>query len=128
MRLLQYLTEKYYDSVSGGTEIFTNPSKRDMKEMEAVYGYRFFIDFRKKTIYMFEANTYHRDVTGTSGKRTKVAKALVVTSADGKEITDEIIQNENGKLSLKKAMMPAMISMDKKIVLQDCLCYLLEDY
>ena len=77
---------------------------------------------------MFEANTYHRDVTGTSGKRTKVAKALVVTSADGKEITDEIIQNENGKLSLKKAMMPAMISMDKKIVLQDCLCYLLEDY
>lgn len=58
----------------------------------------------------------------------KVAKALLVTSADGTDITDEIIQNDNGKLSLKKALMPAMISMDKKIVLQDCLCYLLEDY
>ena len=59
---------------------------------------------------------------------SKVDKALLVTSPDGKDITDEIIQNDNGKLSLKKALMPAMISMDKKIVLQDCLCYLLEDY
>jgi len=59
---------------------------------------------------------------------SKVDKALLVTSPEGKDITDDIIQNNNGKLSLKKALMPAMISMDKKIVLQDCLCYLLEDY
>ena len=59
---------------------------------------------------------------------TKVAKPLMVTSPESKDITDEIIQNDNGKLSLKKALMPAMITMDKKIVLQDCLCYLLEDY
>ncbi|PHS40660.1 MAG: hypothetical protein COB07_03905 [Sulfurovum sp.] len=59
---------------------------------------------------------------------SKVDKALVVTSADGEDITELIIQNDKGKLSLKKALMPAMISMDKKIVLQDCLCYLLEDY
>jgi len=59
---------------------------------------------------------------------SKVAKPLLVVSQEGKDITDEIIQNDNGKISLKKAYMPAMISMDKKIVLQDCLCYLLEDY
>ncbi len=59
---------------------------------------------------------------------SKVDKPLLVTSPDGKDITDEIIQNDNGKISLKKALMPAMISMDKNIVLQDCLCYLLEDY
>ena len=59
---------------------------------------------------------------------TKVPKPLMVTSPESKDITDEIIQNHNGKLSLKKALMPAMITMDKKIVLQDCLCYLLEDY
>ena len=58
----------------------------------------------------------------------KVDKALLVTSPEGKDITEEILQNDNGKISLKKALMPAMISMDKKIVLQDCLCYLLEDY
>lgn len=59
---------------------------------------------------------------------SKVEKPLVVTSPEGKDITEEIIQNDKGKLSLKKALMPAMISIDKKIVLQDCLCYLLEDY
>jgi len=59
---------------------------------------------------------------------SKVDKPLLVISPNGKDITDDLIQNDNGKLSLKKALMPAMISMDKKIVLQDCLCYLLEDY
>jgi hypothetical protein len=59
---------------------------------------------------------------------SKVAKPFLVISPDDQDITEEIIQNDNGKISLKKALMPAMISMDKKIVLQDCLCYLLEDY
>ncbi len=59
---------------------------------------------------------------------SKVANPLLVTSQDGTDITDEIIQNKNGNISLKKALMPAMITMDKSIVLQDCLCYLLEDY
>jgi len=59
---------------------------------------------------------------------TKVEKPLIVTSPEGEDITHEIIQNKNGRLSLKTAMMPAMITMDKSIVLQDCLCYLLEDY
>jgi succinylglutamate desuccinylase len=58
----------------------------------------------------------------------KVDKALLVTSPEGDDITDEIIQNNEGKLSLKNPLMPAMISRDKKIILQDCLCYLLEDY
>lgn len=59
---------------------------------------------------------------------TKVVQPLVVTSQEGKDITEEIIQNVNGAISLKKALMPAMITLDTTIVLQDCLCYLLEDY
>lgn len=59
---------------------------------------------------------------------SKVAKPFLVISPTGNDITGEIIQNDKGKISLKNALMPAMISMDKKIVLQDCLCYLLEDY
>ena len=58
----------------------------------------------------------------------KVEKPFIVTSQNGEDITDFIIENSNGAISLKKALMPAMISIDKKIVLQDCLCYLLEDY
>jgi len=59
---------------------------------------------------------------------TKVDKPLLIMSPEGEDITSKIIQNKNGSLSLKTAMMPAMITMDKSIVLQDCLCYLLEDY
>jgi len=59
---------------------------------------------------------------------SKVDKPLLVTSQDGKDITNEIIQNNNGNISLKKGFMPAMISIDKNIVRQDCLCYLLEDF
>jgi hypothetical protein len=59
---------------------------------------------------------------------SKASKPLIVTASNGEDITDKIIQNEDGKISLKKAMIPAMISMDKNIVVQDCLCYLLEDY
>jgi len=59
---------------------------------------------------------------------TKVDKPILVISPEGEDITHKIIQNKNGGLSLRKAMMPAMITLDKSIVLQDCLCYLLEDY
>jgi len=59
---------------------------------------------------------------------SNICKPLLVVAENGEDITDKIIQNKNGKISLKNSMMPAMISMDKKIVLQDCLCYLLEDY
>ncbi len=59
---------------------------------------------------------------------SKHPKPLLVLSSDLKDITDEVIQNNKGEISLKKGKIPAMISMDKNIVLQDCLCYLLEDY
>jgi succinylglutamate desuccinylase len=59
---------------------------------------------------------------------TTVDKPLIATDPEGKDITDVLIENKEGKISLKETLMPAMISMDKKIVLQDCLCYLLEDY
>ena len=59
---------------------------------------------------------------------SKITKPFLVISPDNKDITEDIIKNDKGNISLKRALMPAMISMDKKIVLQDCLCYLLEDY
>lgn len=59
---------------------------------------------------------------------SKHPKPLLVLSSDLKDITDEVIQNKDGEISLKKGKIPAMISIDKSIVLQDCLCYLLEEY
>jgi succinylglutamate desuccinylase len=74
---------------------------------------------------------YHNFSTLKKGEvfaYSTLTKPLIALSSDSKDITDQLIDNENGKISLKKEMIPAMISMDKKIVLQDCLCYLLEDY
>jgi hypothetical protein len=59
---------------------------------------------------------------------TTLDKPLIVTAEDGTDLTDTLISNNNGAISLKKPLMPAMITLDKKIIVQDCLCYLLEDY
>ncbi len=59
---------------------------------------------------------------------TTLERPLIATAEDGTDLTDELISNNNGSISLKKSLMPAMITLDKKIIVQDCLCYLLEDY
>jgi len=59
---------------------------------------------------------------------TRVARPLRITNQDGEDVTDEIMRVENGKVYLNRPLMPAMITLDKAIVRQDCLCYLLADY
>ncbi len=59
---------------------------------------------------------------------TRIPSPLIITSQEGENVTDEIMRVENGKIYLNKILMPAMITMDKSIIRQDCLCYLLVDY
>ncbi len=59
---------------------------------------------------------------------TRVPRPLRVTNQDGEDVYDEVLRIENGKVYLNKTLMPAMITLDKYIVRQDCLCYLLVDY
>lgn len=59
---------------------------------------------------------------------TRVKKPLLITNQHGEDVTDEILRIENGKVYLNRTLMPAMITLDKTIVRQDCLCYLLDDY
>lgn len=56
------------------------------------------------------------------------AKPLTVKDQNSNDITDEIIRIDDGKVYLNKTLMPAMITKDKAIIKQDCLCYLLQDY
>ncbi|MDM5270715.1 M14 family metallopeptidase [Sulfurovum sp. zt1-1] len=76
----------------------------------------------------FDRHNFTRLEQGEVFAHTTISRPLIATAEDGTDITDDIIKNDNGALSLKKALMPAMITLDKKIILQDCLCYLLEDY
>lgn len=59
---------------------------------------------------------------------TRVENPLSATNQYGADVTDDIIRVENGKVYLNDSFMPAMITMDKAIVRQDCLCHLLIDY
>jgi hypothetical protein len=59
--------------------------------------------------------------------KTRVTSPLRATDQHGKDITDDIIRVDDGQIYLKQTCVPAMISMDEAIVLQDCLCHLLVD-
>ncbi len=76
----------------------------------------------------FDRHNFTRLETSEVFARTTLDKPLIATAEDGRDLTDELISNNNGAISLKKPLMPAMITLDKRIIIQDCLCYLLEDY
>lgn len=59
---------------------------------------------------------------------TSVDRPLEITNQNGDNVTDEFLHIENGRVFLKQTMMPAMITLDKSIIRQDCLCYLMVDY
>ncbi len=45
---------------------------------------------------------------------------------EGQDVADRYFHLEGDRLSLKRHVMPCMLSMDERIVRQDCLCYLME--
>jgi hypothetical protein len=59
---------------------------------------------------------------------TRVERPLSITDTDGHDVTDEILRVEEGKIYLNNTLMPAMITRDKLVIRQDCLCHLLQDY
>jgi len=85
-------------------------------------------DFDLTLVENFDRHNFTRLETSEVFAHTTLDKPLIATADDGRDVTDELIRIENGKISLKKPLMPAMITLDKKIIVQDCLCYLLEDY
>ena len=59
---------------------------------------------------------------------TRVERPLSITDTDGHDVTDEILRVEEGKIYLNNTLMPAMITRDRLVIRQDCLCHLLQDY
>ena len=59
---------------------------------------------------------------------TRVERPLSITDTDGQDVTDEILRVEEGRIYLNNTLMPAMITRDRLVISQDCLCHLLQDY
>jgi hypothetical protein len=81
---------------------------------------RFEPDFEERNFTLFDP----QQVFGY----TRVERPISITDTNGHDVTDDILRVEAGKIYLNNTMMPAMITQDKLVVRQDCLCHLLQDY
>jgi len=64
---------------------------------------------------------------GTVFGTTRHPRPLDVRDEHGGDVTDACFDTTaDGQLRLKRAAMPAMLSLDERVVRQDCLCYLME--
>lgn len=64
---------------------------------------------------------------GVNFGEAKTTRAyLSAVSEEGEEKCDRYFQIQNGKIILKSAVMPSMLTLDTNIIRQDCLCYLME--
>lgn len=52
----------------------------------------------------------------------------VVVSESGADVTDEYFEIRDHQLRVKKSVMPSMLTLDTRVIRQDCLCYLMERY
>ena len=62
------------------------------------------------------------------GYQNASSKELIVTDNDGKHVEREIFSYQNGEIHLCREFIPSMLTMDSKIIRQDCLGYLMEHY
>ena len=53
---------------------------------------------------------------------------LNVFNEDGDDVFSDFFNNENNEIRIRKNMMPSMITLNERIIKQDCLCYLMERY
>lgn len=78
----------------------------------------------------FDAQIDHmnfRDLrAGTVFGHTRHPKPLDVRDEAGNDASAEFFATVGGRLRLKRPAMPAMLTLDERIVRQDCLCYLME--
>lgn len=81
---------------------------------------RFEPDFEDRNFTLFDPH----EVFGY----TRVERPLLITDTNGHDVTDDIMRVEGGKIYLNNTLMPAMITRDKLVARQDCLCHLLQDY
>ena len=51
---------------------------------------------------------------------------LIALDDQGHEVTERYFEVREGKLILKQKVMPSMLTLDERIIRQDCLCYLME--
>ena len=60
--------------------------------------------------------------------KSGIDRPFIVLDEDGNDVFDQYFTIKDNKILTKSTIMPAMLTIDKNIVRQDCLCYLMEHY
>jgi len=63
-------------------------------------------------------------VLGTSKKNATTP--LIAKDEYGNDVTDNFFSFQNGDLQINRLTMPSMLTLDERVIRQDCLCYLME--
>jgi hypothetical protein len=51
---------------------------------------------------------------------------LQVIDEQGRSVADAYLRYEDGAIRLASRIMPSMLTLDKRVIRQDCLCYFME--
>lgn len=51
---------------------------------------------------------------------------LIAKDESGNDVTDNFFSFHNGNLQINRSTMPSMLTLDERVIRQDCLCYLME--
>lgn len=51
---------------------------------------------------------------------------LIAKDEHGNDVTDNFFSFQNGDLQINRLTMPSMLTLDERVIRQDCLCYLME--
>ena len=54
------------------------------------------------------------------------AQPLIATDVDGTDITERYFRFDNRQIETVREIMPSMLTLDRRVIQQDCLCYLME--
>lgn len=58
--------------------------------------------------------------------QAKHAKPLIARDIDGNDVTRQFFRFDHGQLETIREVMPSMLTLDRRVIHQDCLCYLME--
>jgi succinylglutamate desuccinylase len=51
---------------------------------------------------------------------------VIAKNDHGDDVTSQFFRNEAGQLTISRAIMPSMLTLNERVIQQDCLCYLME--
>jgi succinylglutamate desuccinylase len=58
--------------------------------------------------------------------RNGATRPLIASDIEGNDVTERYFSFERGQVTTRRDIMPSMLTQDRRIIQQDCLCYLME--